>query len=198
MSESIEIRTSDLARYILRQEAPDKLPDADEDHLIFGKIFEEVYTECTWLHSKSSGNVDGNSFRRKLAAKVKSSDISDERSGYFISKGYKMFACLLSEEVTGRKPKSEFREIEEGRKKVRLYAQPDLIEGGEYSEFKTGPIDDYAILQSKIFYWVIQKSITLVGLSEDNRGYIEAEKRVIDECDIEVDDEVFEYVESEV
>jgi len=198
MSELIEISTSELTRYILRQEAPDKLPDADKDHLIFGKIFEEVYTECTWLHSKSSSNVDGNSFRRKLAAKVKSSDISDERTSYFIGKGYKMFACLLSEEVKGRKPKSEFRKIDNGRKRVHLYAQPDLIDGGKYLEFKTAPIDDYSILQSKIFSWVIQEPITLVGLSEDDKGYIDAEKMVIEECDIDVEEEAIKYVRSEV
>lgn len=196
MTKTVEIKTSDLARYILQQEAPDELPDADEDHLIFGKIFEELYTECTWLKSRGVSGVNGDTFRKKLAVKVKSSDISDEKTGHFIGKGYKMYACLLSEDVTGRKPKSQFREIEKDGKKIRIYAQPDLIERGKYYEFKTGPIKKYAVLQSKIFSWVLQKEITLIGLSEGDNGYMNAEKEVVDEAEIDIKEKASGFVEN--
>lgn len=192
-----DIKTSDLARYILKQNSPDEIPNAPKDHLIFGKIFEEVYTEFTWLNSKNSSGIDSNSFRRKLAAKVNSSDISDDRTGEFVSKGYKMFACLLNEGVKGRKPKSQYRDVQNGSKSVRIYAQPDLKNGNKYFEFKTGSIDKYAEIQSQIFSWVIQQPVTLVGLSEGDNGYVDAEKKKINGCGIDIEEMAIEYVESD-
>ena len=193
------IKTSDLARYILQEEDPDKLPDADQDHLIFGKIFEEVYTEYTWLYSKANvGQINTKKFMQKLASRIKSSEISKDMEEKLIKKGYKIHACLLNEDVTGRKPKSKVRKIENGRRKVHLYAQPDLIEVGKYYEFKTGPINEYAILQSEIFSWVIQEPITLVGLSESDNGYINAQREVIEGTEMDIEEKALEFVDEKI
>jgi len=96
----------------------------------------------------------------------------------------------LSEDIVGRKPKSQYRDFKEvvdGRKFfVRLYAQPDLIDMGTYYEFKTGPLNEYSRIQSQVFYWVIDEPIILVGVEEKDDGYINAQKETIDACDVDI------------
>ncbi len=185
--EHTSIKTTDIAKNIV------KPPQADKEHLIFGKVFEEVYTECTWLHYKSTGNISKKKFSRKLAAKLKSEGVKNQD---LIAKGYKIYACLLKEGITGQKPKSQSKTItlDDYDLNVEIYAQPDLKPHGyqteKYYEFKTAPINEYSRIQSQIFHWVMDKPILLVGVEENDKGYINAQKEKIDCCEIDITEEV--------
>lgn len=164
------IKTSDIAKQISK---PTK---ASEAELKFGKIFEEEYTRNTWLVEKhGASRISSTYFRKKLAARLKSAGLEK-----WIRKGYRMYACLLKNKVVGRKPPTAFRKIND----ITVAGQPDLVEEhwreeDKYYEFKTHPIDDYARTQAEIFSWVLRKPIILVGLKEDEEGYIHVEKERI-------------------
>lgn len=157
---------------------------SSEVNLKFGKIFEECYTKATWLHNKSVYGVrKGNKkFAAAVAAMLRDEDIYSKE---LVVKAYKMYSCLLKAGVTGQKPKTQFRDYNGvgNEKSIGICAQPDLEDidqqGIVYYEFKTYPINDYAVLQSKIFSWVIQEKIVLVGLREINGRY-QAEIKEID------------------
>lgn len=175
MSKMRTIKTSEIAATLV------ETPKGSEKAQKFGKIFEEEYTKNTWLVKKHSATTySADYFRRKLAASLRNADLGKT----WIKKGYRMYACLLKNNVIGRKPKTAFRKIKEN---VRVAGQPDLVEeyseGGDikerYFEFKTYPIDSYGRMQAEIFSWVLQHPIILVGLVEDEKGYISAVRETI-------------------
>lgn len=166
------IKSSDIASLIAK---PKK---ADEIRLKFGKIFEECYTQATWLFDKMGGSKSVNrKFIRKFAMELKNGGIYDKN---LIKRGYRMYACLLSKKIIGQKPRTQFRELGD----ILIAAQPDLWNYDKYYEFKTYPIDEYAKIQSKIFSWVLDEPITLVGLVE-NEGYVTAEIETVDGNDFD-------------
>lgn len=190
MTKAISLKTTDLVKNICEPgEAPEK-------YLIFGKVFEEVYTEFTWLRSKSP-NITKKKFLSKLAAKLKEEGVTDKE---LIRKGYKIYSCFLKEDVVGRKPKSRWKDIKIAAKEeeysVRIYAQPDLKDLDTFYEFKTGPITEYGELQAQIFYWVFEEPIILVGVEENDEGYINAEKQTIDYCDVNIRETVKEMIKT--
>jgi hypothetical protein len=172
------VKASEIARLIAE---PHK---GDNTALIFGKIFEECYTFATYLFDESFINKRLNTkFVRKIAAEIKAKGIYSKE---LVKKAYKMYSALLRAGVIGEKPKTQFKEYGN----ILIAAQPDLWDWSNgkdtYYEFKTYPIDDYARAECKVFSYVIGKPIILIGLKEDEKGYIDFEKEIIDAKDFKL------------
>ncbi len=161
------VKSSEIARLIA---APTQ---ANETDLLFGKIFEECYTTATWIYEKAF-YVRGISkkFIRKLAVELKLAGIY---SSSLVRKAYRMYSCLVKHGVIGRKPKTMFRRLND---EIVVAAQPDLVDEF-YCEFKTYPLDEYAKAQAKVFSWVIEEPIRLVGLVEREDGYFELQEEMV-------------------
>lgn len=165
------ITASDIASFLA---PPSPTP---EKYLVFGKAFEEAYTLMTYL-GKHGNSMSG--FCQNLKRRLHHGGVEDEN---LISRGYRMASCLLSAGAKGRKPKTQSKKLDS---ETIVYGQPDLYHSGDYTEFKTGPIDEYARKQSEVFCWVIGRPIRLIGLKEKDDGWVEAEKEVIDKCTIDM------------
>jgi hypothetical protein len=163
------VKASEIAKLIAQPQ------EGDETALIFGKIFEECYTYATYLHEENFyfHAPTNRTFVKKIAAELKAHNIYSKE---LVRKAYKMYSALLRAGVKGRKPKTQFKEYND----ILIAAQPDLEDGENYYEFKTYPINDYARAQCKVFSYVLEQPIVLVGLKEDENGYINFEKEVID------------------
>jgi len=162
------VKASEIAKLIAQPQ------EGDETALIFGKIFEECYTYATYLHEENFyfHAPTNRTFVKKIAAELKAHNIYSKE---LVRKAYKMYSALLRAGVKGRKPKTHFKEYND----ILIAAQPDLEDGENYYEFKTYPINDYARAQCKVFSYVLGKPVVLVGLKEDENGYINFEKEVI-------------------
>jgi hypothetical protein len=156
------VRTTDIAKKIAGE------PKGDPVNMIFGKIFEECYTEATWIgesvmnHKRLNGK-----FIAKMGAKMKVEGIGNRE---LLHSAYKMYAALLMNNVIGRKPPTEFRKVKNG---LYIAAQPD-IENDEdgYIEFKTYPINNYSRIQCEVFAWVLKEKVRLVGLRKNDDYYL--------------------------
>ena len=167
--EVLVVRASDVARML------SKPPEASEVVLRFGKIFEEEYALANHIYLEFGSSHIPRWFARKIAARLRAEGIY---SRDLVLKAYRAYAALLKAGVVGEKPRTRFRELAEG---LMVAAQPDLYDESTdtYYEFKFGPINDYARKQAEVFAWVLGKPIVLVGLREDQNGYMNVEKEVI-------------------
>jgi len=163
------VKASEIAKLIAQPQ------EGDETALIFGKIFEECYTYATYLHEENFyfHAPTNRTFVKKIVAELKAHNIYSKE---LVKKAYKMYSALLRAGVKGRKPKTQFKEYND----ILIAAQPDLEDGENYYEFKTYPINDYARAQCKVFSHVLEQHVVLVGLKEDENGYINFEKEVVD------------------
>jgi hypothetical protein len=163
------VKASEIAKLIAQSQ------EGDETALIFGKIFEECYTYATYLHEENFyfHAPTNRTFVKKVAAELKAHNIYSKE---LARKAYKMYSALLRAGVKGRKPKTQFKEYND----ILIAAQPDLEDSENYYEFKTYPINDYARAQCKVFSYVLEQPVILVGLKEDENGYINFEKEVVD------------------
>jgi hypothetical protein len=163
------VKASEIAKLIAQPQ------EGDETALIFGKIFEECYTYATYLHEENFyfHAPTNRTFVKKIAAELKAHNIYSKE---LVRKAYKMYSALLRAGVKGRKPKTQFKEYND----ILIAAQPDLEDSENYYEFKTYPINDYARAQCRVFSYVLEQPVVLVGLKEDENGYINFEKEVID------------------
>lgn len=169
----VVVPASKLASLIVQPE------ESSEEDLIFGKIFEEEYTKLTWLYTKTfaNGKYLRKMFLRTLAARLKASGFNTKLVRTYTLKASRMSAALIKNGVTGRKPKTEFRHY---NNEIVISAQPDLIKDEiVYYEFKTYPLNKYALLQTKIFAWVVGKDIKLIGLKSNSEGFYKIEQRTI-------------------
>jgi hypothetical protein len=160
------VKASDVAELIAQPQ------EGDETALIFGKIFEECYTYATYLHEENFYPTN-RTFAKKIAAELEARNIYSKE---LVRKAYRMYSALLRAGVRGRKPKTQFKEYDD----ILIAAQPDLEDEENYYEFKTYPINEYARAQCKVFSYVLGQPIVLVGLKEDENGYVDFEKEVVD------------------
>lgn len=164
------VRSSAIAKML----SPPHL--ADENGLKFGKVFEEVYTEFAWRTQDPENEmgilIDWGEMATETMLKE---GIYSEANA---AKMEAMRDALLLANADGEKPATEFKPITGN---IVLAAQPDLynIETGEYIEFKTVPIDDYAITQAKVFSYALGEPIRLIGLRDIGDGNYEAEEQTV-------------------
>lgn len=164
------VRASDVAKLIATP------VQGSETSLKFGKIFEECYTFATYLYDRTYMSKSINAkFIRKVAFELKKNGIYSSEN---IRKAYRMYSSLLNAGIIGAKPKTVFRKVE-NYDDLMICAQPDLWDYLRYYEFKTYAINDYAIAQCKIFSWVLQEPVILVGLKVRPDGFIVVEKKEI-------------------
>jgi len=164
------VRASDVAKLLSRP------PEGDEVSLRFGKVFEEEYALANYIYSRTAYVHVPRWFARKVAARLKAEGIYRRD---LVLKAYRAYAALLKAGVVGEKPRTRFRELEEG---LFIAAQPDLYDDSAdtYYEFKLYPINDYARRQAEVFAWVLGKPVVLVGLSEGPGGYVTVEKELVE------------------
>lgn len=163
------VRSSDIAKLI------SKPVQADERGLNFGKAFEEAYSKYAWFRQLPDKPTNIGVFRSLLGTELSRRGILTKP---LLKKGVKMCWALLEAKATGSKPTTRFKEFSPGK---FLAAQPDLYDAttGTVTEFKTYPIDDYAITQSRVFSYVLERPIRLVGLIPNEDGTYKAEDMVI-------------------
>jgi len=123
-------------------------PSGSEEARQFGKDFEENYQQFCYIYQDLFLNkkVKETDFRERF--KVIMNDYSASRIAFSFFKA----------DVYGLAPKTLFREVE---KEKYISAKPDLLHQGKYIEFKLYALNDYAIAQSKVFSFVLNKSILL-------------------------------------
>jgi len=164
------IRASDLAKLLTFK------PGGSEEGQKFGKIFEECYSFACYLYEELTGygrKVTRN-FLRKCAALMREEGIYSKE---LVIRAYRMYSCLINCGLTGRKPKTRFRQLND---LILVAAQPDLYNWRTYIEIKTYPLNEYARMQASIFAWVLgEPMVVLVGLHTDETGYVTAEKEKI-------------------
>jgi len=163
------VKASDVAKLL------SKPPEGDEVSLKFGKIFEEEYALANHVYSRAWYAQVPKWFVRKVAARLRAEGIYKRD---LILKAYRAYSALLNAGVIGEKPKTSFKRL---TRDLFVAAQPDLYDEftETYYEFKLYPINDYARKQAEVFAWVLEKPVVLVGLKEDSRGYLSAEKEII-------------------
>ncbi len=167
--EVLVVKASDIAKLLSQP------PEGDEVSMRFGKIFEEEYALANHIYMWSSHISTPKKFIRKVAARLKSEGIYSRE---LVVRAYRAYSALLKAGVVGEKPSTHFKEFKD---LIFIAAQPDLYNSstGTYYEFKLYPINDYARTQARVFAWVLEKPIVLVGLKEGSNGYFDTEKEVI-------------------
>jgi hypothetical protein len=167
--EVLVVRASDIAKLLSQP------PEGDEISMKFGKIFEEEYALANHIYMRSASTGVPKKFIRKVAVRLKSEGIYSKE---LVVRAYRAYSALLKAGVVGEKPLTRFKEFKDF---IFIAAQPDLYDSstGTYYEFKLYPINDYARTQAKVFAWVLEKPIVLVGLKEMSNGYFDVEKEVI-------------------
>lgn len=163
------VRSSDIAKMLSTP------VEGDEIYAKFGKIFEEEYTLANHIYMWRGYSQIPKLFIRKVASRLRSEGIYSKE---LITKAFRAYSALLKAGVVGEKPQTVFRLYSDS---LFVAAQPDLYNEFEnvYYEFKLYPINDYARTQAKIFAWVLETPIILVGLREETNGYLVAEKEVL-------------------
>ncbi|MCS7107785.1 MAG: hypothetical protein RMH77_06925 [Sulfolobales archaeon] len=163
------VKSSDLAK-ILSEPI-----EGDETLAKFGKIFEEEYTLANHIYVRKNYSQTPKLFIKKVASRLKSEGIYSKE---LVIKAYRAYSALLNAGVVGKKPETTFRHYADT---IFVAAQPDLYNEAEniYYEFKLYPINNYAKTQARIFAWVLEKPIILVGLREDVNGYLTTEREVL-------------------
>lgn len=172
------VKASDVAKTLTPP------PVGDVVLMKFGKIFEEEYALANHIYNMTMYQQVSKWFMRKIAARLRAEGIYRRD---LVVKAYRAYSALINAGVTGLKPRTVFKRIGE-----RLYvsAQPDLYDESTktYYEFKLYPINEYARKQAGVFAWVLGKPVVLIGLREDERGYISVEREVVDPpVELEVD-----------
>jgi len=168
--EAVVVKASDIAKRLAPFEGGDAIMAK------FGKIFEEEYTLAAHLYEKMVfPRYIPRKFAKKVAARLKEEGIY---STDLVAKAVRAYAALLSAGAVGEKPSTEFREYED---RVFIAAQPDLYSWseGKYYEFKLYQLNDYARVQARIFAWVLEEPIVLIGLREVEGGYFSAHSEVV-------------------
>lgn len=163
------VRSSDLAKIL-------STPiEGDEVSAKFGKIFEEEYALANHIYMWSRYSQVPTWFVRKVAYRLRSEGIYSKE---LVVKAYRAYSALLKAGVVGEKPSTAFRHHSGS---IFIAAQPDLYNEYErtYYEFKLYQINEYARTQTRIFAWVLESPVVLVGLKEDASGYLHVEKEVI-------------------
>jgi hypothetical protein len=156
---------------------------------VLGKIFEEECTFASKIYLDTGYWWIPRRFIRKVATRLRAVGIYSRELIHF---AYKAFSALLRIGVVGYKPKTVFRKLTEN---IYIAAQPDIYnpDTDTYYEFKLYPVTStcFARKQAEIFAWVLQKSVTLVGIVIKSNGYVDIEKIVIEspgELKINTDD----------
>jgi len=170
IAEVLVVKASDIAKLL------SKPPEGDEVSVKFGRIFEEEYSLANHLYlSAWNTKKIPRLFARKVAARLKAEGIYRRE---LVLKAYRAYSALLNAGVVGEKPLTQFRELADS---LFIAAQPDAYDEGSdtYYEFKLYPINDYARTQTKVFAWVLQRPVVLVGLRELPGGYFKAEKEIV-------------------
>jgi len=171
------VSASDVARLLA------KPPEGSEEDRLFGKAFEECFQTAAWLHysDRVMGPRITKLFIRRLAAELRAMGIYTRER---LLDGYRMYSALIRAGVSGRTPRTEYRLAGEG---LVISAKPDLVDdlSHKFYEFKTYPIDGFARAQARVFSWVLNSPITLVGLRRVGTRY-EAEVEVVSSEDFEI------------
>ena len=151
-------------------------PSGSEDARIFGKVFEEEYSLETHLQrdERGQGKASLERFEKSFSARLREEGIfSSER----VRESVGLYQCLLRAGVRGKKPRTRFRKLREG---VYLAAQPDIespTRDPRFVEFKTYSLTPFARAQTRVFAWVLQETVRLVGVRKEGDRYVpEAEK----------------------
>lgn len=167
------VKASDVAKLLSTP------PEGDEVSKAFGKIFEEEYTLANHIYERVWYSQIFRWFARKVAARLRHEGIYRKD---LVVKACRAYAALLRAGVVGEKPPTRFREVSTS---LFIAAQPDLYNysTGTYYEFKLYPINEYARAQARVFAWILEKPVVLVGLKEDSKGYMEVEKEVVNPPD---------------
>jgi len=133
-----------------------------------GKTSSTVYVECDYCHRRwhpgcsafASTEIDGSVACRDCTGRAIMESF-DEWMGEN-DEARKIAAEFFRSNVRGLTPATMFRQIPDMPGHY-IAAKPDLKnDGGTWFEFKTYPIRQYAIIQCKIFSWVVGHPITLV------------------------------------
>lgn len=163
------VRSSDVAKLLAKPVL------ADEAGMAFGKAFEEAYTKYAWFCQRDDKPTTLSAFKSLMGDELKRSGILTRAN---LMKGAKMCRALREAGAVGSKPSTRFMQLAPG---VMLAAQPDLfdIATGVVTEFKTYPINDYAIAQSRVFAYVCGRPIRLVGLAKDDDGSYTAQECMV-------------------
>jgi len=172
------VRASDVAKILTPP------PVGDVVLMKFGKIFEEEYALANHIYNSTIYQQVSKWFTRKVAARLRAEGIYRRD---LVAKAYRAYSALIKAGVTGEKPRTVFKRIGE---KLYVSAQPDLYDESTntYYEFKLYPINEYAKKQAEVFAWVLGKPVVLIGLREDERGYITVERETVNPPEkIEVD-----------
>jgi hypothetical protein len=185
-------KATDIAKKIAQP------PQGTVEGAIFGKIFEQLYILKNHVTSRGLGTPrDLDPFiLRIFTYDLKSMlELHNIYSEELLRKGVKMYIALHRAGVTGIGVKPTFRKYEDD---VYIAAQPDLYNpySDEYFEFKTYPIDAYARMQAKIFAWVLQHPIKLVGLRGATDGY-DVETILVEPKPLNIDPEIIKSVARE-
>ncbi len=174
------VRSSDLAKVL-------STPiEGDEILAKFGKIFEEEYALANHIYLRGGYSQTPVWYVRKVASRLKSEGIYRKD---LIVKAYRAYSALLRAGVVGEKPRTAFRHYADN---IFIAAQPDLYKESEgtYYEFKLYPINEYARTQAKLFAWVLETPVVLVGLKKGVGGYLTTESEILappDSVDVSID-----------
>jgi hypothetical protein len=169
-------KASDIAKRI----APP--PQGTVEGAIFGKVFEQLYVSKNHVTPRDLDPFILRVFTYDLKSLLELHRIYSEE---LLKKGVKMYIALHEAKVVGVGIPPTFRRYENG---IYIAAQPDLYNpySDEYFEFKTYPIDEYAKIQAKIFAWVLDHHVVLVGLRGASDGY-EVEEIVVEPKPLNID-----------
>ncbi|MBD3351250.1 MAG: hypothetical protein GF364_07165 [Candidatus Lokiarchaeota archaeon] len=160
------ISTSKIVKYLLNPTFPD-----DPIRAEFGKLMEEGYQHvCYLLKIKGWQSLlmyDCESLEEFIEEEIymyleEHSELLREDE---LEEGQEIAKVFFQHGVCGLTPKTRVREA---FKSHFVFAKADLrSEYGTLYEFKTYPINEYAELQAKIFSWVYNEPVHLVGWDGD-------------------------------
>jgi hypothetical protein len=135
----------------------------------FGKIFEETYQlicnndEAWWSNEENVYSI-----------------FSDYLRDEWLDEAITIAKAFHQEHIRGLACDVSFRKIRGDR---YIAAKPDLFDKstGLYIEFKTYALDEYARMQAKVFSWVHQSKVLLVGWDGSN-----VQKEIIDGTNLKI------------
>jgi len=166
--------------------------------MIFGKIFEQLYNSKNQVTNPTDprSRYPDPFILRIFTYDLKNLlELHNIYSVDLLREGVKMYIALHREGVTGIGVPPTFRKYAD---EIYIAAQPDLYNPylDEYFEIKTYPIDEYSKTQAKIFAWVLDHRVVLVGLRKDGNDY-KVETMVIEPKPLNIDPEIVRSVARE-
>jgi hypothetical protein len=154
----LTIASSEIARLL-----SNTTPEGDEARATFGSQFEKAYQELCY-HRYKFNEQDADVLLDELETNFYGSSFQQEAR--------KIAEAFLNQDIHGLTPKTQFRALSASS---YVAAKPDLYDSdsGRYYEFKIYPLCEYSRNQARVFSWVVQAPIYLVGY---NQGNVEIER----------------------